>query len=329
MSFEAQSVVVALPTYNNEETIADSIEMVLSQQRTPDRVVICDKSDDATAAVARSYQGNDADVTIEVIKQQGDGVANAYNEILEHVRGEYDLFIAMQTNLVFEDDWIAGHIELHETHPDIDMVTGDNKANDPTDREVEPDEGPYYVGRNFSAKSGVLERVDGWDENFLRGEDWDMRIRLSGAGVRVYARTAIGYTWQQDDPYVTLSKAKRKPTSITFLSKFGTYYLRYHPSHVVADLLSLGALATGILAPLTVLLSPPLAGLLLALCLFAMIAYTLAHNVLRGAVDESPLLGPPRKQLLNGIATLYAAKRIATTDPDWNMAGFDPAHRSR
>ncbi|WP_435096249.1 glycosyltransferase family 2 protein [Halarchaeum sp. P4] len=328
---DSSEVVVGIATYNNVDTIDRTMEMVLGQTRPPDRLVFCDKSTDGTREQIESYADSDRDTTIEVIGQSGDGVADAYDEILNHIQGEYDVFATVQTDLIVDDEWLEDHLDVHAEHPEIDMVMGDYKGNEPTDREVEPDERPYYVGRNFSAKAGVLERIDGWDPNFLRGEDWDMRIRLAGAGTRVYAKTELGYEWQQgtDDPYVTLSKAKRKPTSVTFLSKYGPWYARFHPSHVISDGLSLASVlgAVGTVGFLSV--SPTLAALSAIVFSLSVVVYWVAHLALRGGVDEDVIVGPTRKQLLNGIAVLYAYNRVVRGDVDWNTSGFDPENIPR
>lgn len=319
-------VVVAVPTYNNVDDVDNTLDMLLEQTRVPDRVVFCDKSTDGTRERIHAYQNQEDAPLIEIIDQTGDGVADAYDEILEYIQGEYDLFVTLQTNLFVDDDWIEGHLELHNDHQEIDMVTGDLKTNSPTDREIDPDERPYYVGRNFSAKPGTLERIDGWDSNFLRGEDWDMRIRLAGAGTRVYAKTELGYEWQPgtDDPYVTLSKAKRKPTSVTFLSKYGSWYARFHPSHVISDGLSLTSIlgAAGTIGFLP--FSPGLAAFSAVVFALSVVTYWIAHLALRGGVDEDIVVGPTRKQLLNGIAVLYAYNRVVRGEVDWNMSGFNP-----
>jgi glycosyltransferase involved in cell wall biosynthesis len=316
-------VVVGIPTYNNEGDIDSTLALLERQSRQPDRVVFCDKSTDRTPAIIRDW-AETVSFEVEIIEQEGDGVADAYDTILSHLNDEYDLFVTLQTEITVDDEWLRLHVDTHLKHPDIGMVTGDNKWHDPTDREVTSDERPYYVGRNFSAKQGVLESINGWDSNFLRGEDWDMRIRLAGAGVRCYARTELGYEWQQEpEPYVTLSKAKRKPTSLTFLSKFGQWYLRFHPSHVIADILSVGAVTTGALAILT--LPFPVSSLLWgALTLLLVTVYWIAHVVLRGHVQGDWGAGIVRKQLLNGIAVFYAARRLAGDHPEWNRTGFDP-----
>lgn len=324
MAGGSERVVVCIPTYNNESSIEETIELLLGQTRPPDRLIFCDNSDDRTPEIIREYQSRSEETEIELLRQQSDGVAGAYNELLEYVEGEYDIFAVIQTNLLIDEGWLAGHLDVHREHPEIGMVTGDYAKQPAIDREVSPDDRTYYIGRNFSAKAGTLEAIDGWDPNFLRGEDWDMRIRLAGVGTRVYTRSDLSYDWTEDDPYVTLSKAKRKPTSATFLAKYGTWYLRFHPSHVVADLLGLGAVVTGSLGLVALPIVPLFGIVLLALFVFSLVVYTVAHNYFRGGVDGNAIVGPPRKQLLNGIAVVYALHRIATTDLEWNRTGFDP-----
>ena len=320
---DSPTVVVGIPTYNNAADIASTFDILEAQTRPPDRVVFCDKSDDRTPELIAEWSET-VPFPVDIVEQSGTGVADAYDTILSTIEGGYDIFVTLQTEITVDADWLSLHVQTHDDHPDIGIVNGDNKWHDPTDREVDPDDRPYYVGRNFSAKAGVLESIDGWDANFLRGEDWDMRIRLAGQGVRSYARTELGYSWQREpESYVTLSKAKRKPTSLTFLSKFGPWYLTFHPSHVVADALSVGAVGAGALAILT--LPIPVSSLLWALVFALLVAvYWVAHVTLRGHVQGDWGLGIVRKQLLNGIAVFYAARRLAGGHPEWNTAGFDP-----
>ena len=317
-------VVVGVPTHNNVDDIDETLEVLLGQTRCPDRLVFCDKSNDGTRERIRSHQNGADGPPVDIIDQSGDGVADAYNEILDHVAGDYDIFATVQTEISVDEEWLAGHLEVHAEHPQIEIVTGDNKENEPTDREVEPDDRPYYVGRDFSAKAGVLERIDGWDRNFLRGEDWDMRIRLAGAGTRVYAKTDLGYRKDWSDPYVTLSKAKRKPTSVSFLSKYGLWYACFHPSHVVSDGLSLVSILSAVGAILFLPISPTIAALSTILFTVTVLTYWIGHLALRGGVDQGHIVGPIRKQLLNGVAVLYAYNRVVRGDVKWNVSGFDP-----
>jgi GT2 family glycosyltransferase len=322
-------VVVAIPTYNNETTVGETLDMLFTQERPPDQVVVCDASTDGTRRVIRERAIMEPEIDIDVIDQPREGVADAYDAILSYVAGKYDLFVTLQADLLVDDDWLAGHLRLHREHHKIDIVTGDHTDRSPTNREVGSHERPYYVGRNFSAKRGVLERIDGWDPNFLRGEDWDMRIRLAGAGIRSYACTAVSYRWLRQDSYITLSKAKRRPTAVTFLAKFGPWYAWFHPSHIVSDLLSLGAVVLGAVTLLTLPVSPVFALVSSGLFAATLLVYGVAHVLLRGGVDGDIFCGPPRKQLLTGISVLYALRRVLDSGPVWNMAGFDPQNVPR
>lgn len=317
-------VVVGVATYNNADDIDETIEMILTQTRPPNRLVFCDKSSDETQKRIRAHQNQADSPTVEIIDQSGDGVADAYNDILDHIAGEYDIFATVQTEITVNEEWLASHLKVHNKRPEIDMVMGDNKENNPVDKEVGPDERPYYVGRDFSAEAGVLERVNGWDRNFLRGEDWDMRIRLAGVRTRVYAKTEVGYRKDWSDPYISLSKAQRKPTSVTFLSKYGLWYARFHPSHVVSDGLSLVSIlsAAGTVGFLPVL--PALSAISAVLFTLSILTYWVAHLTLRGGVDQTIIVGPVRKQLLNGVAIVYAYNRVVRRDVEWNMNGFNP-----
>ena len=317
-------VVVGVATYNNEETIDSTMNMLLEQTRPPDRIVCCDKSDDETRERIRGFQQTDHETSIEILHQEGSGVADAYNVMLDHISGEYDLFATIQTDLIIEENWLEGHLQIHERRPEIDMVTGAGGDTETSESEVSPEDSAYYTGRNFSAKEGVLERVDGWDRNFLRGEDWDMRIRLAGVKTSVFASEELIHDWQQPEPSISLSKAKRKPTSVTFLSKYGPWYARFHPSHVLSDALSVtaigGAVGTAGLLPIIPTVSAASA-LLFAL---SVVLYWGGHILARGGVDGDRLFGPIRKQLLNGIGVLYAFNRIVLSEVEWNMTGFNP-----
>jgi glycosyltransferase involved in cell wall biosynthesis len=320
---ENKTIVVAIPTYNNEDTIVSTLNLLMTQARPPDLVIFCDKSDDNTRAVIHEYADKNHDILIEVLEQEGDGVADAYDQILKHVEDEYDLFVTLQSNLIVDKNWLAGHERIHTKYPDIDIVNGDHKKNTPTDREVTADERPYFVGRNFSAKAGTLEAIDGWDPHFLRGEDWDMRIRLAGAGTRSYACTDLGYRWQTEDPYITFSKAKRRPTVITFLAKYGFWYINFHPTHIISDGMSFAAVMLLVIS-LTLLPFSLQLGIIAFSILFSVVTlFTLAHNLLRGGVDNRRIVGPVRKQFLNGIAIMYAIRRVMIRNVNWNTAGFD------
>ena len=316
-------VVLGIPTYNDAETIGDTLECIAAQTRRPDLVLLCDKSDDNTQKTAQDV-AKKYDLPLEVISQESDGVAGAYNELLGRIERSYDIFLTLQSDLTVDEDWVETHLKVHNEYPKVDMVNGTIQDAPREDGFKEPTDPSYYLGRNFSVKSGVLEAIDGWDENFLRGEDWDMRIRLAGANTTVYSTTDVGYRWQCQDPYITLSKARRRPTVASFLAKYGQWYLWFHPSHFVSDGLSVAAVILSIVGLICLPVLPFVGALSLSATLVVVGLYTALHNLLRGSVDGKHFVGPIRKQFLNGIAVLYAIKRIRNSDTEWNMTGFNP-----
>lgn len=316
-------VVVGIPTYNNEDTIKATLDQVTAQTRPPDRIVICDNSSDATRAVIRAAQEK-VEIPIEILTQEGDGVADAYNQIWRHIEPDFDLLATIQTNLAVPDHWLEKHVAVHREHPEIGIVTASHEG---LTREVSPHERPYYRGRNISFKRSALDAVQGWDTNFLRGEDWDMRIRLASAGVRAFTSSEVSHEWlggdRDIDPYIDLSKAKRRPTAVTFLAKYGSWYARYHPSHVVHDILCVSGVLLAVSTILTLPIAPFVSVAAFGLLLLVTTLYIVGHLLVRGRVDDDLIRGPVRKQFLNGISVLYALKRVSG-DVEWNRTGFDP-----
>lgn len=306
-------VVVGIPTYNNEDSIEQTIEMFGDQSVPPDELVFCDASTDSTPARVRAAAETIDLFEITLLEQEGTGVADAYNQILAYLDGEYDVFGTIQTNFGVADDWVENAIALHEEHPDMEIINSHTGIH----RELDQSDPPYFSGRCFTAKAGVLERVDGWDENFLRGEDWDIRIRLAGSGATAFGTEQLDYENFEEDPPITLRKALRKPTSATFLAKYGLWYAWYHPGHVVGDALAV----LSVVGLLLTAVAPPYG---IALTLVAIGAYLVGFNLTHGEFDGSRVVGVVRKQLLDGIGVLAAIGRLARTRPDWNMTGFDP-----
>lgn len=298
--------VIGIPTYNNESTIRDTLRIIASQTVVPDELVICDASDDKTPEIVQEFASRTDLFDINLIKQEGDGVADAYNQILEHIDG-YDIFGTIQTNFKIPNNWVESAIRLHKKHTNIDIINSSSEHN----KELDPGHIDYFSGRCFTSKKGVLESVNGWDKNFLRGEDWDIQIRLAQSGTRSLGSDALAYSELADDPPISLRKARRKPTSAMFLAKYGYWYTKYHPAHVIGDFI-------GVLAVLTlplIIMSP----------LFALIpiTYVVGYDLIEGGLGGSLVKTPLKKCYLDGYGFLISTLSIMRNDYDWNMEGFN------
>ena len=297
--------VIGIPTYNNESTIQDTLSIIANQTVVPDKLVICDASDDKTPEIVQEFAERTDSFDVTLIKQDGDGVADAYNQILENI-DDYDIFGTIQTNFKIPDNWVESAIRLHKKYPNIDIINSSSEHN----VELDPDHIDYFSGRCFTSKSGILESVNGWDKNFLRGEDWDIQIRLAQSGTRSLGADALAYSELADDPPISFRKARRKPTSAMFLAKYGHWYIKYHPSHVIGDII-------GVLAVLTlplIIVSPLLA--------LIPMAYVVGYDLIEGGLGGSLVKTPLKKCYLDGYGFLTSSLSIMRTDYEWNMEGF-------
>lgn len=298
--------VIGIPTYNNESTITDTLRIISNQTIVPDELIVCDKSNDNTPEVVQEFASDTDSFEITLIRQKGDGVADAYNQILNHIEN-YDIFGTIQTNFEIPGDWVESAIRLHKKYDHIDIINSSQERN----KILDPRSPDYFSGRCFTAKKGVLESVNGWDENFLRGEDWDIHIRLAQRGTQSLGSDALAYSELADDPPVSIRKARRKPTSAMFLAKYGYWYFNYHPTHVIGDLI--GALA---ILTLPLIMSYPAS-------ILVPIAYVVGYDIVEGGLGGSLVKTPLKKCYLDGYGFLISMLSIVKNNYQWNMEGFD------
>lgn len=93
-----KKVSVLIPAYNVEKYISQCLESVCNQTY-PDIeiIVIDDGSNDATFSIISKYAKDDP--RIAALSRENKGVAHSRNELLDHAKGEYVLFVD-------SDDWI-------------------------------------------------------------------------------------------------------------------------------------------------------------------------------------------------------------------------------
>lgn len=234
-SEERPRVTVGIPTYNCAATIERTLQSLLGQTRPPDRIVVVDASTDSTPGIVTRVSG-EAAVTIDLFEQSEDGlgVGRARQDIYERFDG--DLLVCLDTNLIVDEEWLARRIEFHEQNPDFGVLSGSPLAG--VDGEVTSG-ADYLRQANCSFQRSALDRVNGWDPWFPRGEDWDLNIRLRKAGVRAYARSDLAAEpIDEEAPNQEFHKLLNRPSSVPFVLKYGFEYFADHPSHPLGDTLS-------------------------------------------------------------------------------------------
>ena len=187
---------VIIPTYNRANYVAEAIESVLQQTyRGSELIVVNDGSTDDTAEVIRRFRDR-----ICYVEKANGGKASAVNLGLKYVTGDYVW--------ILDDDDIGlpNKLELHAAQfaedPDLRFVyTGyesiEGERSDLPVRSFEarmPPKGDmvmYLFGRFELCSPTVVahrmcyDRVGCFDERLIRGQDYDMWVRMIRAGFKI------------------------------------------------------------------------------------------------------------------------------------------------
>jgi glycosyltransferase involved in cell wall biosynthesis len=190
------AVSVIMPAYNVEGYVADAIRSVLAQT-FPDFeiVVVDDGSTDRTAdEVSRVAAG---DPRVRLVRQANRGLAGARNTALRMARGE--LFALLDSDDLWEPDFLADQIAILRTRPDVHVVTGNGwmlggaehgeLARPCPDARPAPDlasilgdERAVFIMSVF--RRTVYEIVGCFDEGLRTNEDYDFWLRAAICGCR-------------------------------------------------------------------------------------------------------------------------------------------------
>jgi len=322
-------ITVSICTRDNEDTIEETLLSILKQERKPDRIIICDKSRDKTLDIIRRLS-QEHGTPIEILHQSGDGVGDAYQQIYNDLGEETEIFATLQTNLVVESGWLKKIEKGFNDNPGVDLISSYfPPGQEGIYFEHTGGEKGFFTGRNMAIRLEALRRVNGWDPNLSRGEDWDLNIRLWRAGIRSVAVEGIDHRWIKAETMNTLKKSVRQPTSLTFMAKYGLWYLRFDSVHVFGDLSSVLLLILLASLPGTVFINLSyhsqlplivnLVAMLLNTALYVM-SYALFYQM---RITMSSLFGTVKHQVLNGLGFLSALYRLLFHDHKWNMAGFN------
>jgi GT2 family glycosyltransferase len=126
-AFPCEALVsVAIPVYNAQATLAQTLDSVLAQtHRNLDIVVVDDGSTDGTAKVLEEYAGR-----VRVIRQANAGIAAARNASVQAARGDY--IALLDADDLCRPDRIAVQLRYLQSHPDILLCSSDFGAFDET-----------------------------------------------------------------------------------------------------------------------------------------------------------------------------------------------------
>ena len=119
-------VSIIIPTYNDEKTITETLDSVVSQTYDDYEVIIVDDgSTDNTSVVIKNYVDKlETKEKIKYIFQENKDQLNAILNGLEYVSGEY-IFILHSDDLIFDEKSIENCVRYMELHLDVDSIISD------------------------------------------------------------------------------------------------------------------------------------------------------------------------------------------------------------
>jgi glycosyltransferase involved in cell wall biosynthesis len=206
------TVSVIMPAYNVAPYIGEAIASVCAQTfRDFEVLVVDDGSTDDTFEIASQWAGRDT--RVRVLRKENGGISTARNHALRHAAGAF--LAILDSDDVWEPDYLASQIEVLERRPDVDLVTGNARylgsrldgqivrpcpdpRPEPDLTQILTDETAIFIMTVFRRR--VYEAVGEFDEAFRTNEDYDYWLRAALAGFR-FARNDRPLAWyrRRDD----------------------------------------------------------------------------------------------------------------------------------
>jgi GT2 family glycosyltransferase len=193
---------VLIAAYQAADTVAEAVESVLAQTRSPLEIVVCDDgSTDGTDAVLRRFGDS-----IRVIHQPNRGVAAARNTLIREARGDFGAFL--DADDAFLPERLEALTELAVARPDLDILATDAYIERGGERVARLSEvlgfpverqAAEMTRRSYLFSPAIRRRTilaaGGFDETLISGEDWDcwLRMLLDGAAVGMVDEALIVY----------------------------------------------------------------------------------------------------------------------------------------
>ncbi len=242
---------------DEENTVKELIDSILSQSKLPDEIVIVDGgSTDGTVEIINSYIKSGA--PINLIIKEGVNIAEGRNIAIENAR--YDTIASIDAGSWADKDWLKNLLRPFEEDPNVDVVAGfflpdaKSKYEEVVGELLYPklenmnQERFLPSGRSIAFKKSCWKRVGGYPGWLYTGEDSLFDLKLKERGCKfAFAKDAIVY-WR---PRPTLYKLFKQyflygkgathagiTRTITF-EAYGENIIRYIVPHTLKYCLSL------------------------------------------------------------------------------------------
>lgn len=174
-------VSIIIPTYNQENYIAETLECVIKQTyKDWECIIVDDGSTDNTCNIVKKYLNE----KIKYIKQKQSGVCEARNNGIRNTSGEYILFLDSDDKI--SDNFLEEAVKCISEDENIKVIAPDIELFGVYNRKYELPEYNIEIlmGRNIFIMSSLCRRCDidifgGFNNNMKDGlEDWDFWLSI-------------------------------------------------------------------------------------------------------------------------------------------------------
>lgn len=202
-SVQLPKISVAIPTYQREQVLIDTIHDVLNQNFTDFELIVVDQTSQHDDFTVRALCGIN-DNRFRYFKVAPASLPAARNFAIKKSRSEIILFI--DDDVCLTENFITAHYNAHISRPDILAVAGrvTTKGQKPTEElfsfswdgeELNSFHCPHsqeatsFLGGNFSVKKDVVEKVGMFDTNYCESsmrEESDLASRIVKKGYKIW-----------------------------------------------------------------------------------------------------------------------------------------------
>lgn len=208
------TVSVVVPAYNMAAYLGECLTSVMEQSfRDREVIVVDDGSTDGTPEVAKAFEPH-----VHYVRRQNGGVAEALNTGIELAQGEYVALLAADDALCAES--LALRVWVLDRNPGVGMVSGGaqmiDEAGEPqwSHRPIQGQGathqtseaavryllmGNAVVCSTVMMRRSLLERVGGFRQESMPGEDWEMWLRIAAVSDIVYLSQLLARVRMHDE----------------------------------------------------------------------------------------------------------------------------------
>lgn len=225
---------VVIPLYNKEEYIVRTIQSVLGQTYSNFELIVVD---DGSTDDSKSIVSSIADTRVRLVSQKNSGSAAARNTGIRHSTGDIVAFLDA------DDQWMPTFleeiVELSKKYPNVGIygtaysvysentLLRDNVWNAELGNRILSSYYaetalcgfPIFITSSFAAPRSVLERVDGYQEDYRSGQDHDLFGRIALRYPIAYSpKICSRYNAGSANNYDRVTYAREIPLERYFLS---------------------------------------------------------------------------------------------------------------